>query len=442
MPQYLDEQGEPITTDAVYLDEDGNPIDDGVRGMLRGVSNLAPLAKPLTWLAESVMDNPSAAVANVASLAKRTPIGMAIGAATAGGTEAMEQYGKGASVSESIGPIVEAAALEGALPSWLGGTVQKGMRAAGSFLKGQAPRLYESAIKPTEAALRRMPAFRTGGEEAARKEFQQVGLRVGLRMKGGPQKARSLFRGLTQQVDDILDAEQTANPGYRIDPRDLAKGTRRTAEEFANQNLPMADRAKVSAATDEFLTKNPRTTKLKTTPVQKPTGVLNAQGQPIMRTVHKVTGREPRMLKPSEVQRLKKGTYRRKGKRYAQEQVDSASDAMSMALASAEREALEQFAPAIAPLNARASQVAPFQKILAQAGRRVENRDPIGLSPMLALVKPTTGWMNLLNVPAITERAAFGAHGNTLTGEVANPTAQTVIRALLLKMLGQDDQEP
>jgi hypothetical protein len=275
------------------------------------------------------------------------------------------------------------------------GAAQGGIMSAGPqivdgtrrVITGIAKRMYQGALKPTKAVVSRTP----GGEAA----LAETGLKEGLTVsRGGVQKATDLIEGLDDQVSSAIGGSSATVPQQGV-MRRLAT----PVSQFKDQVAPLGDLKRIANVGREFKATTPRDI-----PVQ-------------------------------QAQKIKQGTYKAQAKKYGQQ--GGAEVEAEKALARGLKEEISGAVPAVAPLNARQSQIIQIRKALDDATRRGGNRDTVGLTDVVAM-----GTNPKLLATTLAMRAApqsLGARALYRTGQ-AGPTPealQAAIRALIASQ-GQD----
>jgi hypothetical protein len=229
----------------------------------------------------------------------------------------------------SAASMVKAGIGYGAAPEAAGAVIGAGMKAV-------APRLMQTALKPTLKTMSDM----VKGAPVPRvvKTLLDEGVNV---TESGVTKLKALLNATHSDVKAAIQGAEAA--GAQIHPNAVASRLTETAKQFANQVNPGPDLNAVAEAGNQF---------------------LEAHGG--------------QMLSPTQAQSLKQGTYSVLSKKYGQ--LGSAETEAQKALARGLKEELERAAPGIDVLNAKE---ADQLKALNALGRRVAltgNKDPIGFA--------------------------------------------------------------
>jgi hypothetical protein len=316
-----------------------------------------------------------------------------------------ERIGSG----DIAGGLGEAAAVLApfAAPTALGAVARGGKSAAGN--------LYMRALKPTKAVLQDAPAFRIGGQAAARSELAQTGLseRVPVGGAGGVEKVGTRIEDINQQIADRIGEADLA--GRTVDPSKVKGRLIATKQKFSNQVAPQSDLQAIERVGEDF-SRHPQF---------GPVNPFNP-AQP------------PGPMSLTNAQAMKQGTYRTlKGKAYGE--MKSADIEGQKALARGLKEEISAAAPEVGPLNARESQLISLQKALQDRARTGGNADPfkLGEQVLMAGTNPKSAILGLLNRPSILSRGAIGV--NDISGALAKVPAP--FKAALLSILGAGQQE-
>lgn len=348
------------------------PGDNPVKGFVENIGQgggqaLRALAHPidtLTGMAHTIAHPLDQADAEVKAL-KADPsrfIGNAIG-----------QAGAGAIAGEAVAPI--AAAIKPTLGR--------------AVLVGRSPEgAYASALKPSTV----LP-------EAQRAAAVQTGLEQGIPIsKGGLETLTDKIDTLNQAIKDQI----ASDPSRPIDPNSVATRADAAKARFTNQVNAQSDLNAIEASKQQFLDEQGRK------PGQpaiapKPTGILDAQGTPIMNggTPAKPPTPAPPM-NAEDAQAMKQGTYRVLSGKFGEQ--GSASVEAQKALARGLKEEIATQFPEIGKLNASESRLLDLQPLLERAVARVGNHEsPVGIAgPILgAGVKAATNSTGLAAVASV-----------------------------------------
>lgn len=276
-----------------------------------------------------------------------------------------------------------------------------------------ARNLYMRSLKPTKAVLEDAPAFRTGGQAAARTEMARTGLENRIPVGGarGVEKAGGLIENINEKIADRIAQSDLA--GRHIDPAQVAKRAQEIKAKFANQVTPQSDLAAIDQAITDFMA----------------------------HPSFGATGGAASLLAPSEAQAMKQGTYRTlKGKVYGE--LKSADTEAQKALARGLKEEIATVAPEVGPLNLEESQLINLQKALQDRARTAGNADPLKLTEavLAASGSPKRALFGLINRPAILSRGAIGL--NTASTGLQNAPAAFRTALLAALGLGQQEEQP
>lgn len=242
--------------------------------------------------------------------------------------------------------------------------------AAKAAVQKTAERIYQSALKPSPAA---------GAEAGA--EMSKTALTHAIPVsEAGIEKLSGLIDNLNQKIADKIKAGAAA--GAAIDPNAVATRLNDTRSRFANQVNPNADLAAIESTGQEFL-QNAGAKPAQAAVPPQPTGVLNAQGQPVMTAGTPATPATPAPpMAVDAAQSMKQGTYSQLRKKYGE--LSSAQIEAEKALARGIKEELQNVFPEIQGLNAEESKLLQLQPALDRAVARVANHDIIGLGAPVA----------------------------------------------------------
>jgi hypothetical protein len=267
------------------------------------------------------------------------------------------QVGTGALAGEAAGPIADAAS------TLAGKTVSR------AALLGKTPEAaYESALKPS-----------TTLSPADREQAIQTGLQNAIPVsKAGVEKLGDLISDLNQKIKDTINAD----PTRPIDPNAVATRADIARAKFANQVNAQPDLNAIEASRQQFLAEQGAKPGMPATP-PRPTGLLDAQGKPIM------TGGTPAQpptpappMNAADAQTMKQGTYSVLRGKYGEQ--GSASVEAQKALARGLKEEIATQFPEIGNLNATESKLLDLQPILERAVNRISNHQLIGIGTPVA----------------------------------------------------------
>jgi len=338
-------------------------------GMLRG--SIGVLAHPLDAIQGAIqgMDYSPQAAQRISA----NDPGLA---ATAGGVVG------GIGLGELAGPIVGPAA-------------EMMKRGAGrAVLLGKTPEMaYESALKPS-----------TTLPQAQRTSIVQTGLQNEIPVsKGGLEKLGDLIDDYNNKIGKVISSD----PTRPVDPNAVATRVDSAKARFANQVNAQPDLNAIEASRQQFLSEQGA----KPAVPPKPTGVLDAQGKPIMTAGTPATPAPP--MDAANAQTMKQGTYSvLKGK--FGEQGSAAVEAQKALARGLKEEIANQF-PEINGLNAAESRLLDMQPVLERAVNRVSNHQLVGIGT------PVAG----AAAKAVTGSGAAGAVASTLKAVLDNPAVKS-----------------
>lgn len=261
-------------------------------------------------------------------------------------------------------PYVAGQATGGVAGGEVGGqVVGTALRAAGPIagrmaLLGKTPEgAYESALKPSTAL---SPAERAAAID--------TGLKQGIPIsKGGLEKLNDQIETLNQAIKD----EISKDPNRPIDPNKVATRADAAKARFVTQVNAQPDLTAIEASRQQFLNEQGQTPG---TPAQ-PTGVLDAQGKPIMSPAQPPTAAPP--MSAADAQAMKQGTYRVLKGKFGEQ--GSASVEAQKSLARGLKEEIASAFPEIGKLNADESRLLELQPLLERAVNRISNHQAMGL---------------------------------------------------------------
>lgn len=265
-------------------------------------------------------------------------------------------------------------------------------------LFGKTPEAaYESALKPSPA----LPS-------ATRAQIIQTALKNEIPVsKGG-------FAKLQDQIDTLNNAikdEIAKDPTRPIDPNKVATRVDAAKAKFASQVNAQPDLNSIEGSRQQFLNEQGQQPAIPA----RPTGVLNAQGQPVMSPAQPPTPAPP--MNAADAQAMKQGTYRVLKGKFGEQ--GSASVEAQKSLARGLKEEIATAFPEIGKLNADESRLLDLKPILERAVNRISNREPISLGgPVVTTaVKAATGstgvaaalgvMKEIMSIPALKSRLAI-----------------------------------
>jgi hypothetical protein len=314
-------------------------------GIVQGA--LSPLAHPLDALSSAAQSflHPIDTATAMAHSAAQNPAGFA------------GQLVGGAALGEGAGAV--AAPVADVLAKGAGRVV----------LLGKTPaEAYESALKPS-----------TTLSQPERAAIVQTGLdnRIPI-SKPGLEKLGDKIANLNQQIKDVISTD----PTRPIDPNAVATRADLARAKFAKQVNAQPDLNAIEASRQQFLSEQGAKPGVPAIP-PRPTGLLDAQGNPIMSggTPAKPPTPAPPM-NASDAQTMKQGTYQVLKSKYGEQ--GSASTEAQKALARGLKEEIATQFPEIGTLNANESRLLDLQPVLERAVNRISNHQLIGIGTPVA----------------------------------------------------------
>jgi hypothetical protein len=361
---------------AEYDKASGGEIGGGVHDISNG-----DIAKGLHRVISGFMNAATpAAVATLPAVAVAAPIGTGLGIAGGiGGQKAAS------SVASAVGANPDQAELAGDVGGIAGGVVgglapaALGKAVGRTALLGKTPEeAYQSALKPSTT----IPPGRV-------QNMVQAGLENEIPVsKAGAEKLSSLI----EDLNDKVTAEIQARPGRTIDPNAVATRADQIKPRAANQVNASQDLTAIEDSKQQFLAEQGAKPATPGTP-PRPTGLLDAQGNPIMNPGTPGSPAQPAQpMSAVDAQAMKRGTYENLGdKSYGE--LKSASIEAQKALARGLKEELENAFPELHELNQGLSKAYDLQPALNRAVQRQANHQIGGIgTPITAgAVKAVTG---------------------------------------------------
>ena len=203
---------------------------------------------------------------------------------------------------------------------------------------------------------------------------------------GGVQKIGSLIDDLNQKIKGTI----AQDPTRPIDPNAVAQRLGQTSNRFANQVVAQPDLNAIDATRQQFLAERGATPGSPGTP-PRPTGVLNAQGQPIMTGGTPPTPPTPAPpMNAIDAQAMKQGTYQVLKGKYGEQ--GSATVEAQKGLARGLKEEIATQFPEINQLNASESKLLDLQPVLERAVSRISNHESTGLgTPAIGMAADAMG---------------------------------------------------
>jgi hypothetical protein len=196
-----------------------------------------------------------------------------------------------------------------------------------------APRLYQSALKPSTTLSR-----------SEVKGLVQTGLDKGIPVsEGGVTKLSGLIKNLNTKIEALINSD----PNPQIDPNAVATRIDNVRPTFANQVNPESDVAALDAVKQEFLRNNPNT------------------------------------LTTAQAQKLKQNTYKQLDRKDFGELKGAQVEGQKQ-LARGLKEELENVFPELKDMNAKEGALIGLDGALEQAVKRIDNKDMLGLGGLIS----------------------------------------------------------
>jgi hypothetical protein len=314
-----------------------------------------------------------------ASAEKGDNVGVVINSAAAGlplvgplvgGLYEDAQADKPGMVGKGASRIVQAASMapEGSvIPNPVNAVVagaNKVRQVAAPAKQAIAESLYQSALKPS-------PTLGIEGQKALVKTGLENNIPVS---EGGLVKLNTLIDDYNTAIRD----EIASKPGAKIDPNKAAARADDVKAGFRSQVNAAQDMNAVEASKQQFLREQGAQPAKPGTPPQ-PTGVLDANGNPVMSAGTPGTPAKPApMMDAVKAQDMKIGTYRSLGKK-AYGEVKGATIEAQKGLARGIKEELVNEFPELEKLNSAESKALDLEPILAKAIGRIGNHQIVGI---------------------------------------------------------------
>jgi len=236
-------------------------------------------------------------------------------------------------------------------------------------LLGKTPEAaYESAMKPG-----------TTISQADRASMVRTGLQNAIPVsKAGVEKLSDLIDDLNDKVRN----EIAQDPNRPIDPQSVATHADAARARFATQVNAQPDLNAIEASRQQFLAE--QGAKPGRPAIQpQPTGILDAQGRPVMNRGIPATPPQPAPpMGAADAQAMKQGTYRVLKGKYGEQ--GSASVEAQKSLARGLKEEIATQFPEISGLNAAESKLLDLQPVLERAVNRISNHQIIGIGTPVA----------------------------------------------------------
>jgi hypothetical protein len=289
---------------------------------------------------------------------------------------------------DNIGSVIGHGALDAGMlasPEAANAIAKSGLPSA--FLGRTANTLYGSALKPS-----------TTLSAAERSNLVNTGLEYGIPISNGG------MTRLGQLIDDLnqkIAAEIAKDPNRPIDPNAVAARSGQVAGKFSNQVVAQPDLDTIEAMKQQFLKERGATPGTPAVPPQ-PTGLLDANGRPIMSAGTPATPAQPAPpMSAAAAQTMKQGTYNVLKGKYGEQ--GSAAVEEQKGLARGLKEELATQFPEINNMNASESRLLDLEPVLERAVNRISNNHTIGIGgPILGTaVKAGTGSTGLAAAAAV-----------------------------------------
>ena len=376
-----------------YDKASGGEIGGGVHDISNG-----NVAKGLHRVITGFMAASTPVAVLAAPAAAAAPITTALGAA--GGIAGAKVARAGA---EAMGATPDQADLAGDIGGFAGGYAGSKLPtvAAKAALLGRSPEeAYQSALKPSTT----IPPAKVD-------KIVQTGLKNAIPVsEAGTEKLGSLL----DDLHDKVSAEIAGGQGKTIDPQAVAQRADSVKARFANQVNAGEDLDAIEAVKQRFLEEQGMRPGKPAVP-PKPTGVLDAQGNPVMSPA--VPAQPPTPAQPipaADAQAMKVGTYQQlKGKAYGE--LKGATIEAQKALARGIKEELASQFPELSALNAAEGSLYDLQPVLEKAVQRVGNHQLLGIGTPIAAGA----------TKAVTGSSGAAAIVGTLKAVVDNPVVKS-----------------
>lgn len=320
-------------------------------------------------------------------------------------------------IGKGLSRVVQAASMapEGSrIPNPATGVVNAGVKVinkAAPLAQDVASGLYQSALKPSLAKNAPNP-----------KAIVQTGLENKIPIsEGGIVKLGTLIDDLNTKISDVVNSR----PGAKIDPNKVATRADQIKGPFRNQVNAGEDLATIESSKQQFLSEQGAKPGQPAKPPQ-PTGVLDANGNPIMNagTPAKPATPAPPM-DAAKAQAMKVGTYQSLGKK-AYGELKGASVEAQKSLARGIKEELVNTFPELKGLNAQESKLFDLGPALEHAVNRIGNHQVVGIgTPAVAA-----------GTEAITKSAGLAGTAATLKAVLDNPWVKSKL-AIALSRAGK-----
>ncbi len=292
--------------------------------------------------------------------------------------------------------------------------------------------LMKSALKPGVADAPTLADVRQATKTALANEIPVT--------EAGAAKLSDLISDYGKKTKAVIDA-RTAQ-GATVDPRAVAS---RLNDVSTISALPEKATAAVNKAREAFLARKG----VRPAEPPQPTGVLDANGQPIMRPGAPANPGEPIPLDVAQAE--KQGSYQNAKNSYGE--LNEAQIEAEKALARGYKEEIEKQAPELKALNAKESEFLGLQPSLERAIRRAGNQDvtdfktltsagggAVAAGPLGAVAGLTT---RILDFPGIKSKLAIAINkASQRTGTPLNLAQSNMRAAKILSQIAVSAQLP
>ncbi len=260
--------------------------------------------------------------------------------------------------TDILAPIVLGAAVKGA-PKAVDAISSMVDRARGST----AQTLMKSALKPGVADAPTLESVRGAVNTALENKIPVT--------EAGATKLQSLIEDYGKKTQAVIDSR--TRQGATVDPNAVAS---RLDQINTSQVLPEKDITTINKAKEAFLARKGA----QQAQAPQPTGLLDAQGNPVMTPGAPARPAQPVPLDVAQAE--KQGTYRQNAAKYGE--MSQAQIEAEKALARGYKEELEAQAPELKLLNEKEGRFLDLQPALERAVRRAGNQDVASLKDIAA----------------------------------------------------------
>jgi hypothetical protein len=294
----------------------------------------------------------------------------------------------------------------------VGAVASKVKSATTTTLAPAAEKLYQSALKPS-----------TTNTPAEVSTLVKTGLDNEIPIsKAGADKLGTLIDDLNTKIKAKIKAGSDA--GITIDPNKVAERVDPLKQRYTDQVNPEADLKAIDASKEEFLRRQ-GATPASAGKAPKPTGVLDAKGNPLMDQGTPGKPAEPAQpMSAMKAQQIKQGTYAQLRKKYGE--ISTAANESQKALARGIREELDEQFPEVKSLNAQDSKAIGLEPEIFKAVNRIGNRNWLSIGAKITGIAAGT---------AVGGEAGFGAATSAaiLHEVISNPMVQSRIAIAISK---------